>query len=421
MYNIKKFLNIVYDNWDKGTGAPIPNLENVLGPNKFRIVNGLFYFYNLQNYLNCCKIDDVYKIKNEQFYYFINGINDIYHTIINNDSKLPLPYTVEKCFMECDNFNIVFLSEHEYETEDCFVILLKLFGEKNFDLKRIYIVNNNSKLQYYKKKYSSEINVYSLDFLPQINAKNLLDFGEPKFIEDKENFFMSHNRTIKPHRYTLLATLKKMNILDDVDWSLSMGWERKREIQKWGPDFTFYENILSKDEIEDLKNEILFLENIDIKKSKYEVDKTWFDGQFQDIDWSKVFEYKTYENSYINITTESCYFHNEIHITDKTVKPFYFYQIPIFLASYQHVKYVKERYQFDLFEDIINHNYDNEIDNKVRFKKIIQEIERLSKKKNNIVDFYKKNKDRFIYNREKLIEIRNSVNDVNFLMSLIIK
>jgi hypothetical protein len=419
MIHIKKVLNLVYDNWDKRNGSPLPNLQNVLGENKFRVVNGLFYFYNLQNYINCCKLDSVYSNKNEKFYYFINGINDIYHTILNNDSKLPLPDAVEKCFIECNNFHIVFLSEHEYETEECFKLLIKIFSEKNFDTKRIYIVNNNSKLGYYKEKYQTDINVHSLDFLPQINAKNLLDFGAPNFVEDKENLFMSHNRTIKAHRYSLLVKLKKMNLLDQVDWSLSMGWERKREIEKWGEDLTFYRNILTDTEIEDLKDEIKFFENIEIKKSKYEGDTTWFDNDFKEIDWSKVFVYKTYENSYINITTESCYFHNEIHITDKTIKPLYFYQIPLFLASYQHVSYVKNRYGFDVFEDIIDHSYDDEIDNKVRFKKIIKEIDRLSKNKDEIIKFYKKNKDRFDYNRNKVIEIRNSINDVNFLISLI--
>jgi hypothetical protein len=419
MMQIKKFLNVVYDNWDKRTGTPLPNLQNILGENKFRVVNGLFYFYNIQNYINCHKLDSVYENKKEKFYYFINGINDIYNTILNNDGKLPLPPSVEKCFIECDNFNIVFLSEHEYETEECFKLLIKISSEKNFDTSRIYIVNNNSKLDYYKEKYQTEINVHSLDFLPQINARSLVEFGVPNFIEDKENFFMSHNRTIKAHRYCLLIKLKKMNLLHQVDWSLTMGWERKRVIENQGEDLIFYKNILSDDEIEDLKDEIKFFESIDIKKSKYEGHTTWFDADFREIDWSKVFVYKTYENSYINITTESCYFQNEIHITDKTIKPLYFYQIPIFLASYQHVSYVKSRYGFDVFEDIIDHSYDDEKDNKIRFKKIIKEIERLSKNKNEIIDFYKKNRDRFEYNRNKVIEIKNSINDVNFLISLI--
>ena len=60
----------------------------------------------------------------------------------------------------------------------------------------------------------------------------------------------------------------------------------------------------------------------------------------------------------VNIVTESCYLEDEIHITEKSMKPFYFYQFPLFLASYGHVKHLKERFGFDVFDDILNHSYD---------------------------------------------------------------
>jgi hypothetical protein len=63
-------------------------------------------------------------------------------------------------------------------------------------------------------------------------------------------------------------------------------------------------------------------------------------------------------------------------ITEKTVNAFLFYQMPIFLATRNHVKTLREL-GFDLFDDIINHDYDIEEDVNIRIKKIADEIERL--------------------------------------------
>ena len=72
------------------------------------------------------------------------------------------------------------------------------------------------------------------------------------------------------------------------------------------------------------------------------------------------------------------------------MKPFYFYQFPLFLSSYQHVKFLKERFGFDMFDDLVNHSYDNEIDNGKRLFMVADEIKRLNENPQLIKDFYKK-------------------------------
>jgi hypothetical protein len=100
------------------------------------------------------------------------------------------------------------------------------------------------------------------------------------------------------------------------------------------------------------------------------------------------------------------------------MKPFYFYQFPIFLASYNHVKYLKDRFKFDMFDDIISHDYDDEPDNRIRMHKVITEIKRMYENKEFFMEFYKNNKERFDKNRQKVFDIYNSKNDVNFFKSL---
>jgi hypothetical protein len=82
---------------------------------------------------------------------------------------------------------------------------------------------------------------------------------------------------------------------------------------------------------------------------------------------------------------------------------------------------LKDRFGFDLFDDIINHDYDNEPDDKKRFILVFNEIMRLLKNKNEIIEFYKNNEQRFINNRNIIVEIDNSKRDNDYFKSLIYK
>jgi hypothetical protein len=168
-----------------------------------------------------------------------------------------------------------------------------------------------------------------------------------------------------------------------------------------------------------LKNEVDYFSNFEIKKSKYEYEYNFDEGGHR-YDHHDAYKVKTYSNSYINITTETNFVSPYIiHITEKTFTPFNFYQIPIFVATYQHVKYLRDMYGFDMFDDLVNHSYDNEIDNGKRLFMIADEIRRLNENPQVVKDFYKNNEDRFIKNRNIIFEILNDKRDYNFFQSLI--
>ena len=124
------------------------------------------------------------------------------------------------------------------------------------------------------------------------------------------------------------------------------------------------------------------------------------------------------EQTYFNIITESHYEETDIHITEKTFKPFYLYQYPIFVASYNHIKTLKEHYDFYLFDDLIDHSYDNEIDSSKRLYKIVEEIKRLSKLKNEIELHYKSNIEKFVHNNNLIKQIASEKRTVGFFLNL---
>jgi hypothetical protein len=129
----------------------------------------------------------------------------------------------------------------------------------------------------------------------------------------------------------------------------------------------------------------------------------------------------SFQHNYINCITESAYFVEDIHITEKSIKPMYFYQLPIFLATQNHVKKLKEIYNFDVFEDLINHDYDDIFDPRERFFRFFNELTRLVRDKNKVIDFYKNNERRLWENKSKAISLFTDKTDYNFFEGLIYK
>lgn len=414
---MREKLNLVYDIWDGG--YPQPNGRIYVDKDyKLRSIEGLLNFYNFKNYKRC-RLEEIPTHSDEFFYYFLNNGQDIYN-LIYDLKKLPLSDNVINYLRDNNNFFVVIVTEHEYEPEKAFTKLLEKIDEIGLPHHKFHFINNNAKLYEYRNKYKTSLNVHYIRFLPKITARNFLCF-ESKYVQEKTgNLFMCHNRTPKSHRYALLTLLKKYNILNEFDWSLVMGWEHKRRNQNV-TDFQFYRNIFTNNEIDRIKPEIDYFNNIEIKKSKFENDHTWFDNidGHGEIDWNRTYETKSFQHNYINCITESAYFVNDIHITEKSIKPLYFYQLPIFLATQDHVKTLKEIYGFDVFEDLINHEYDVIFDPRERFFKFFNELMRLIKEKNKIIDFYNKNERRLWENKSKAIALFTDQTDFNYFHNLI--
>ena len=177
-------------------------------------------------------------------------------------------------------------------------------------------------------------------------------------------------------------------------------------------------------------DDMMYFINIDQKKSFYEEDKNWFRNDNIDyVDWGRTYEYLSYKNSYVNITTETEFDTNEIHVTEKSFKPFFYFQYPMILSSYHHLEYFRKAYpELDFFDDIINHSYDNIEDNRDRLIAFVEEVKRINDNKEFFIDFYKTNKERFQKNHDilkgwgnnydyeffkKLSEVKPEIDDVD--------
>jgi hypothetical protein len=121
-----------------------------------------------------------------------------------------------------------------------------------------------------------------------------------------------------------------------------------------------------------------------------------------------------YDTSLINIVTETYFFNNIIHITEKTYKPIAFMQPFILVAAAGSLKHLKDM-GFKTFSEFWDESYDQELDDKQRFRKIAELIKLISEWPEHVkIDFTYVVKDIVDYNVAHLntmqdIEIDNLV------------
>lgn len=212
--------------------------------------------------------------------------------------------------------------------------------------------------------------------------------------------------------------LKLSNLLEDTNWSFVPTWTHgiihEHSSQVFGD--TINNNTLS------------FIQNLKYKESEFEINMGNYDEEnkyqwnFDGLPPMVLVPHRVmnYETTYVNIVTESCFFNsNSIHITEKSFVPFYFYQLPIIVATHNHVKMMKDIYGFDFFDDLINHNYDNEKNDFKRINMIFEEIKRLHDNKDVVKEFYKNNQIRFENNRQLVLNNITYDGDYLFFKNLL--
>lgn len=313
-----------------------------------------------------------------------------------------------------EKFFIMIYSAHESIDDKNFKFIKKYTLENNINQNKIYLVNNCANLKELQIKNSTNFNLHKLNVLTTTKIYDMMSSKNGFFRKNKEGkFFMTFNKEDKRHRYALLIFLKKNNLLDFTNWSYLPTNKRKISKQTFSP-------IMNEKDIEMYLNEIEYFNNLSYKYSDYEIN---YDNKLDQIIETTMLEnFDNYENSYINLTTESVFDEREdvVHITEKSFKPFYYYQFPLILSSENHIKKMKELYDFDFFDDIINHDYDNIVDDIERFEKYTKEVLRIYQNKDLFIEFYNKNQDRFEKNKEKVKKImKMNDNDYNYFLNLI--
>jgi len=100
---------------------------------------------------------------------------------------------------------------------------------------------------------------------------------------------------------------------------------------------------------------------------------------------ASIIDYNYSLSSLWNIVTETVFYEDKLHLTEKVFKPIVLRRPFILVAAPGNLKYLKE-YGFKTFDQWIDESYDEEPDPDIRIKKIVDEISKLSKK--NLLEMY---------------------------------
>lgn len=341
---------------------------------------------------------------------FPNRNNHVKLPDVSDEDSLKIPQSILEKYHEGFKISFLFFTTDESDCPEAPAIFADYADYLKIEQKHFYISNGNSLLEERKKLYNIDVNVNSNNCIPKTMSGVMDRETNHSFETNREKIFQCYNNMPKQWRFAIYTFFNKENLLDKVDLSL-LGYEKL-----FNENYHVFNGVLDtrvreewfKVGIESLKNKIAL-------KSQFETFNFMNNGPQH----SLTYEHNLYKHAYINVVTETQYLWEGIeHITEKSLQPFFFYQIPIIIATPHHIRSMKEKWGLDFFDDIVNHSYDEIEDSVLRFHKITKEILRLSKMENEIKEFFINNQDRFEKNKEIIKNIQNSKSDENFWRSI---
>lgn len=285
------------------------------------------------------------------------------------------------------------------------------FEKHNLDINLVFIltsannIKNTSKINYISDHFFLQNTANSLKlFLTHNTAKNMnneFDLNSEivnydVFNKYKSKHFISLNRQVsRPHRYAFGLFLEKHNLWDSGYFSfLHMMDDVNQCIET-----------LSMDDF----NSYGELHTLFKSKIPMHVDTRYLKNQnnLHAFRVSEIYYKPAYEDSVINIVTETTFSNNKVFISEKTFHPIINLQPFIIFSSNGHLQELK-RLGFKTFDGLIDESYDLEENSQKRFKMVCDEILRLSQMDiSELNKLYLSYKEVYIHNRQHLLKFTN--------------
>lgn len=370
--NCKKLLSTFYNSYGKGKKLLTTNIDD----------ENLIYL--CESFEPSCYFDD-----------FIKNLKpDTLKKIKNNEMIVVFNWCGEALYDDTFNSNIT-----------------KQFEENGLDANLIFVltsannIKNSSKIHYISDHFFLQNSANSLRlFLTQRDAKNMNNefnwsseiVGYDVFTKKKSKHFISLNRQVsRPHRYALGLFMENNNLWDKGYFSfLHMYHEMHQCYETLSKnDFNSYGEIHNK-----FKARIpMHLDTIHLKNK----------NNLHSFKVSEIYYKPAYEDSIINIVTETTFSNNKVFISEKTFHPIINLQPFIIFSANGHLEELK-KFGFKTFDGFIDESYDKEENSQKRFKMICDEILRLSKMDiEELNKLYISYKEVYIHNRQNLLKFTN--------------
>lgn len=355
-----------------------------------------FFYFIPKNTLNLIKND-------KSVFLFINYSNEgsidfNWFRIIHRDSEkfgIPLNkiiFCISDYFIEI-NYNIWKQNDEINESDS--INLLYLNWSLNSKAKELFEIYNG-----HDTNFNEYTNKCSIAIKNEVNSVNLRPYK-----------FLMMNRRLRPHRMYSVALFHSMGIMDQCLVSYDIETMLTSQMDFHSINTNIENEIIT-------QNIINSFNELKSSKPKKVID-------YEDLEnvWGFNFEQKEpYLNSYIHITPETNFFEIGGYFSEKTWKPIGNLQPFIFIGPAHGLTELK-KLGFKTFSPFINESYDLELDPTIRFKMIIEEIERLSKLSiEEIHNWYHSIfEDVILYNQTKLFTYSNYMKTKNMVIDKLLK
>ncbi len=348
----------------------------------------------------------------EIFFYELNFHNYHYRDIlgsfkINNGliDNLKVSHSVVQRIREKTAYVLVTLLHEGYMYDQFLLSMIEYFKHNDVPLSQIIYVNNCQNGQEIYEDFCKRHNIVpemKIEYFPvfrfdKCDIEEILN-NEETYIPGKRNKkFLCFNRRYNEHRLLVYLSFFKRKLLDNTLMSMA-------DIQPESGR-SFIENANHFIDVHKSFNftmEDVYDSSVLLPLS---LDNTNFSKYPMESGIDEVLH--LYQDSYINIVTETYFFNNIRHITEKTYKPIAFMQPFIIFAAPGTLQHLRDL-GFKTFDKFWDESYDNELDHEQRFLKIMDLIEMISKwSDSQLIELTYAVKDILEYNKNHLITMED--------------
>lgn len=342
----------------------ITKLDQVLPNQKFDII------FIGSNDLNNC--ESIVEYSNNDTIFYIDSVTESsgYYGVYENTLKFK------------NKFNL---------SSDKVVLLCDVISDNDFSTIPDFTIFNSKYFSFYAYL------TFTHDSFSVFNGNQLQMMENLPMNVNRNRLYVCRNGRFNEFRaYTLYQLFKKDLIKDGILSAFFYG--SNKTIHRDFKDVTYFNQFMEKD----------YWDTAVASKFPITIDKFflgWDENENADIS-GELHHTDIFSNAYVDIVTENINYlpikfeYNTL--TEKSLKPFLFYQLPIFITYTHNLKCLREL-GFDLFDDILDNSYDVIEDPKLRIDTALSNLDKL--KNINLELYFKENSLRFIHNRNLLFKL----------------
>lgn len=286
------------------------------------------------------------------------------------------------------------------------VLICDVISDNDFTKLTDFIVFNSKYFSFYAYL------TFTCDSFSLFNGNQFQIMQNLSFNSNRKKLFVSRNGRFNEFRAYTLYQLFKQDLIDDSIIS-AFFYGSNKTIHKDFSDVIYFNQYMEKD-----------YWNIVASKLPISIDRFflgWDANENADIS-GELHHTDVFSNGYIDLVTENIHYsptpfeYNTL--TEKSLKPFLLYQLPIFITYKGNLECLRNL-GFDLFDDILDNSYDLIEDPKERIDIALSNLTKL--KTIDLSNYFEKNKMRFLHNKNLVFKLAftNGINDIfrfiNFL------